>query len=241
MSVLRKYRGRVAILAILAASAMATLFVVGASANLAGSNFEGSDGNLVVDTAGDHDWVNAPNLSVGKDLASGTGDNSFGQGAKEDDVNTTVVAGSIPNSKADLARFAVAGETIGTDSYLYLAWSRENQSGTVNFDFEINAASQPDLTTPGAKVLNRTAGDLLINYAFAGGSNTPTLTLRKWAGSSWGAPSLISSSCSEGATNAQTVSENLGGNTAVNRPAQQFGEAAINLTCAGVIPAGSCE
>ena len=241
MSVLRKYRGRAAILAVLAASATAVLvFVVGAGANLAGSSFEGNDGNLIVNGAGNHDWVNAPNLSAGQDLASGTGDNSFGQGAKEDDVNTTVVGGSIPNSKADLARFAVAGETIGTDSYLYLAWSRENQSGTVNFDFEINAAAQPDLTTPGPKVLNRTVNDLLINYAFAGGSNTPTLTLRKWTGSVWGAPATISSSCSEGATNAQSVSENLIGSP-VNRPAQQFGEAAINMTCAGVIPPNACE
>ena len=222
--------------------AVGTVFLVGvtsAVANLPGSTFEGNDGNLVVNTAGNHDWVNAPNLSVGQDLASGTQDNSFGQGAKEDDVNTTVVTGSIPNSKADLARFAVAGETIGGDSYLYLAWSRENQSGTVNFDFEINAVAQPDLTTPGPKTLNRTVNDLLINYSFAGGSNTPTLTLRKWSGSAWGAPQSLSG-CSEGATNSATVSENLGGRPAVDRPAQQFGEAAINLTCAGVIPPNSC-
>jgi hypothetical protein len=29
-------------------------------ANLTGSTFEGNDGNLVVNTAGNHDWVNAP-------------------------------------------------------------------------------------------------------------------------------------------------------------------------------------
>jgi hypothetical protein len=82
-----------------------TVFVVaGANANLGASNFEGNDGNLVVNTAGDHDWVNAPNLSVGVDRPTGTTDNSFGQGAKEDNVNTTVVSGSIPNSKADLVR-----------------------------------------------------------------------------------------------------------------------------------------
>jgi hypothetical protein len=37
------------------------------------------------------------------------------------------------------------------------------------------------------------------------------------------------------------VSENLGGKPAVDRPAQQFGEASINLTCAGIVPAGACE
>lgn len=217
-------------------------YVTSASANLTGSNFEGNDGNLVVNTAGNHDWVNAPNLSVGVDKPTGTTDNSFGQGAKEDNVATTVVSGSIPNSKADLARFAIAGETLANGhQMLYLAWSRENQSGTVNFDFEINAKAQPDLTTPGPKLLVRTVNDLLINYAFQGGSNTPTLTKYHWNGSSWTNDGVISSSCSEGQTNAAQVSENLGGNPAVNRPAQQFGEAAIDMACANIIPPNSCE
>jgi len=217
------------------------LYVSSASANLAGSTFEGNDGNLVVNTAGNHDWVNAPNLSVGVDKPTGTQDNSFGQGTKENDNAVTVVSGSIPNSKADLARFAIAGEVIGTDTYMYLAWSRENQSGTVNFDFELNKLAQPDLTTPGAKLLNRSVNDLLINYAFQGGSNTPTLTKYHWNGSSWTNDGVISSSCSEGQTNAAQVAENLGGNPSVNRPAQQFGEAAINMTCAGIVPPNACE
>jgi hypothetical protein len=226
---------------LLAAAFFTVFFVVGAGATIGASNFEGNDGNLVVNTAGNHDWDNAPNLSVGVDKPSGTQDNSFGQGAKEDNVNTTVVSGSIPNSKADLARFAVAGEVIGNDTYMYLAWSRENQSGTVNFDFELNKVAQPDLTTPGPKVLNRSLNDLLINYAFAGGSNTPTLTKYHWNGSKWVNDGAISSTCSEGATNLVPVSDTLGGNPAVIRPAQQFGEASINLTCAGIVPSGACE
>ena len=92
-----------------AALSAGLILAVGASANLAGSLFEGNDGNLVVNTAGNKDWDNAPNLSVGVDLPTGHDDNSFGQGAKEDNVNTTVVDGSIPNSKADLARFGSRG------------------------------------------------------------------------------------------------------------------------------------
>ena len=226
---------------LVAVAAAAAFFVVGASANLSGSNFEGNDGNLTVDTAGDHDWVNAPNLSAGQDIQNKQADNAFGNGTKEDDNAVTVVTGSIPNSKANLARFAVAGESVGSQQYLYLAWSREDQSGTVNFDFEINAAAQPNLLTPGPKLLVRTVNDLLINYSFQGGSNTPTLTVRKWGGSSWGAESTISSSCSEGATNANQVADTLGGFASVNRPAQQFGEAAINLVCAGVVPPNACE
>jgi prealbumin domain-containing protein len=219
----------------------AVVFVVASGATVGASNFEGNDANLVVNTAGNHDWDNAPHLSTAQDLASGQGDNSFGQGAKEDNVDTTVVNGSIPNSKADLARFAVAGETIGPDSYIYLAWSRENQSGTVNFDFELNALAQPDLTTPGSKHLNRSVNDLLINYSFQGGAQNPTLTRYIWNGSAWGPAVPISSTCSEGAVNSSPVSENLGGRTAVIRPAAQFGEAAINLTCAEVVPPNTCE
>jgi hypothetical protein len=224
-----------------AVGVIAVVLVPGSSANLSGSTFEGNDGNLVVDTSGNHDWVNAPNISAGKDLATGTQDNSFGQGTKEDNVNVTVVNGSIPNSKADLARFAVAGETVGANNFLYLAWSRENLSGTVNFDFEINQKAQPDLTTAGAKTLVRTQGDLLITYDFAGGSNTPSLNVRVWGSNNkWGSPSSLAG-CSEGATNGVQVSENLGGFSAVNRPPQAFGEAAINLTSCGITPSGSCE
>lgn len=227
-------------IALTALAAFAVVFVSGSSANLAGSTFEGNDGNLIVNTAGNHDWDNAPNLVVGVDLTSGQTDNAFGQGTQENDVNVTVVTGSIPNSKADLARFAVASEYVNGANYLYLAWTRENLSGTVNFDFELNQKTQPDLTTSGPKTLIRTAGDLLINYAFQGGSNTPTLTLRKWTGSVWGAEQSLSGS-SEGATNSATVADTLGGNPSVSRPAQAFGEAAINLTAAGVFPVGTCE
>lgn len=81
-----------------------------ASANLAGSTFEGNDGNLIVNTAGNTGWVNAPNRVRGDDLPSGTSDNSFGQGTKEDDANVTVVTGSIPPQKSNLTRFYVASE-----------------------------------------------------------------------------------------------------------------------------------
>jgi hypothetical protein len=228
-------------LTLTALALFAVVFVAASSANLAGSTFEGNDGNLVVNTAGNHDWDNAPNLSVGQDVADPRNDNAFGQGAKEDDVNVSVVTGSIPNAKANLARFALAGEVIGGQTYMYLAWSREDQSGPVNFDFELNKLAQPDLTTAGAKVLNRSVNDALINYAFQGGSNTPTLTRYHWNGSNWVNDGAIAGACSEGATNAATVSENLGGLTAVNRPAQQFVEAAINLSCAGIVPPNTCE
>src|SRR6266498_852405 len=127
-------------------------------ANLPGSTFEGNDGNLVVNTAGNTDWVNAPNRVRGDDLTSGANDNSFGQGTKEDDGAVTVVTGSIPPQKSDLTRFYVGSEFASSSNFLYLAWERSNVLGSANMDFEINKAAQPDLTTTGPKTLVRTAG-----------------------------------------------------------------------------------
>jgi len=125
---------------------------------------------------------------VGTDLNRSQSDNAFGQGTSENDTNVTVVLGSIPNSKADLGRFADSTEILANgDTMLYLAWVRNDTSGSVNFDFELNKAAQPDLTTTGPKTLVRTAGDVLINYSLQGGGQIPTLNYRVWSGTQWGA------------------------------------------------------
>jgi hypothetical protein len=228
------------------------VFSVGgiANANLPGTNFEGDDGNLVVNTAGNHDWENAPNRVRGDDLASGTSDNSFGQGTKEDDPAVTVVTGSIPPQKSDLTRFYVANEFAGTSNYLYLAWERSNVLGSANMDFEINKATQPNLTTTGPKTLVRSAGDLLITFDF-GGSGSPVLGLLKWVTTGaasqcfsanavpcWGnRVNLSGLGEAEGAVNSVTVTDPIAN---VSLPAGTFGEASVNLTAAGVFPAGTC-
>jgi hypothetical protein len=212
-----------------------------ASANLAGSNFESNDGNMVVNTPGNEDWSNAPNLHVGQDLPSGTGDNSFGQGTHENDLTPTVVAGSIPNSKADLAQFAVASEQIANgDTILYLAWTRASQSGTTNFDFELNAKAQPNLTTPGPKTLVRTVGDALISYDFQGGAQRPTLTLHRWLASNvWDAGTVLGSNVADGQVNSTPIPNLFG--TPTPLPNAQFGEAAVDLNLAGIINPNVCE
>lgn len=219
--------------------AVAAAFTGPAGANLPASTFEGNDGNLVVTTPGNTDWENAPNRHIGTDLPTGTGDNSFGQGAKEDLINTTVVSGSIPNSKADLAQFYVGNEQINGDIFLYLGWTRANTAGTTNFDFEVNQADQPDLTTPGPKLLARTPGDLLINYLFQG-QGTPQIAIRTWTGTEWSGPT-DASAFSEAAINSAQVTNPLPGGTPSPIPTNQFGEAAINLTDAGVFPPNVCK
>jgi hypothetical protein len=217
----------------------AVIFVAASSANLSGSSFEGNDGNLVVNGgAGAKDWANAPNRVIGDDLPTGTGDNAFGQGAKEDLVSTTVVSGSIPNSKADLAQFYVGSEQVAAGIFLYLGWTRANTAGTTNFDFELNQAAQPDLTTPGPKTLVRTSGDLLINYLFQG-QGTPQIAIRTWNGTQWSAP-VDASAFSEAAINSVAVANPLPGATDPT-PTNQFGEVALNLTAAGIFPSGVCK
>jgi hypothetical protein len=242
-------RGRAAF-ALGATAALILATATSASANLSGSNFESNDGNLIVNTAGNTDWINAPNRVRGDDLPSGGSDNSFGQGSKEDDPAVTVVTGSIPPQKSDLTRFYVANEFAANTNFLYLAWERSNVLGSANMDFEINKLAQPNLTTTGSKTLNRSAGDLLITFDF-GGSGSPVLGLLKWvtAGASsqcfssnslpcWGnRVDLSAAGFADGAVNNVTVNDPIAN---VSLPAGTFGEAAVNLNAAGVFPAGTC-
>ena len=222
-----------------------------AAANLTGSSFEGGDGNLVVDKAGDTDWSNVAGLNTGIDLPSGTSDNSFGQGTKEDNAAVSVVSGSIPPNKSDLTRFYEASEFANGSNFLYLAWERTNVLGSANMDFEINQAGTPGLGNPGPHTINRTAGDLLVTYDFTNGGSNPILGLLFWVTSGstsqcfasnslpcWGNHVALNSTNSEGAINSVAVTDPFTGATL---PALTFGETAINLTGAGVFPPGVCE
>ncbi len=86
------------------------------SAPLAGSTFAGGDGNLLTSPTafGTTDWQNVAGLNAGFDLPSGTGDNSFGQGTKEDNPAVSVVSGSIPPQKSNLTRFYEASDSRST-------------------------------------------------------------------------------------------------------------------------------
>src|SRR5262249_32697733 len=151
---------------------------------LGGSTFAGGDGNLLTNptTFGTTDWQNVTGLNPGFDLPSGSGDNSFGQGTKEDDPSVSVVTGSIPPNKNNLTRFYEASEfsPANNHNFVYLGWERTNVLGSANFDFEISQKTQPDLTTVGAKTLSRTAGDLLVTYDFTNGGGKPTIGLLRW-------------------------------------------------------------
>jgi hypothetical protein len=243
-------------LALAITTALTLALVSPGFANLSGSTFEGNDGNLVVNTAGNTDWVNAPNRVVGLDQPSGGNDNAFGQGTKEDDPAVKVVTGSIPPNKNDLTRFYIGSEFANNSNFLYLAWERLVNIGAANLDLEVNQKPTPGFTgtTTGPLTLTRTAGDLLITYDF-GGSGTPTLGLLKWVTSGatsqcfssnslpcWGnRVNLSAAGSAEGAVNTASVTDPIPPDAPRTLTTGLFGEAAINLTAAGVFPAGTCE
>jgi hypothetical protein len=116
------------------------------TATLDGSAFEiDADANQVVNSTNCIDWLTASGATIKADSASGSGDESFGEGTKEDTALPTVVSGSIPPNKSDLKAFGVYTESgqvrtgNPTGKFLELLWTRvQDPSGTTNMDFELN-------------------------------------------------------------------------------------------------------
>ena len=200
---------------------------VSTSFALSGSNFEiDADANLKVDGAAPAlDWANVTEQRKA-DTTSGSTDESFGQGSKEDTAVPSVVDGSIPPNKSDLKFFGVYQEGNTSSGFLNMFWSRvQDPSGTTNMDFEFN---QSNVTSSNGVTPVRTAGDLLIIYDLSQGGTVPTLSKRTWTASGWGAPVTLASSDSAGSINTSAIpaaeSDGIGGQSA-----RTFGEAQIRL------------
>ena len=196
--------------------------------SLSGSNFEiDTDANLKVDDGSPAiDWATVTEIRR-QDLDSGAGDNSFGNGSKENTAVPTVVDGSIPPNKSDLKFFGVHQEGSTTTGFLNLYWSRvQDPQGTTNMDFEFNqnSAVSSNEVTP-----IRTAGDLLIIYDLSNGGTVPTLSKSVWSGSAWGAPVALNGTNSAGSINTSAIlaadADGLGAHSA-----RTFGEAQLRLS-----------
>src|SRR5215207_3930687 len=113
-------------------------------ASLPGSNFEiDVNANLKVDDpAPSIDWASVSEARK-TDLATGTNDDSYAGGAKEDDACPGTTTGSIPNNKSDLLTFGAYVEPeAGGPGFLNLFWTRvQEPSGTTLMDFELNQSS----------------------------------------------------------------------------------------------------
>jgi hypothetical protein len=187
VNAVQRYRHRrVWILALLVAISAGLVFgLTAATAQLPGSNFEIEDGNLRVDGAPPAlDWANVSELRKA-DLPTGSGDDSFGQGTKEDTPVPTIVDGSIPPQKSDLLNFGFYLEENAAGRFLNMFWHRvQEPQGTTNMDFEFNKSSVPSANgvTP-----VRTSGDVLIMYDLSRGGSTPTLFASRWIDGSEGA------------------------------------------------------
>ena len=188
-----RWRQRRFTLAAVMAVAAALVLAIGALAthseeSLPGSNFEiDTDANLRLDDASPSiDWATVAEDRK-QDTISGSGDESFGQGTKEDTAVPSVVDGSIPPNKSDLKFFGVHQEGTGGGGFLNLYWSRvQEPSGTTNMDFEFNKRqctpgppADADCTSNGLTPI-RSSGDLLIQYDLSQGGVNPVLFLSRW-------------------------------------------------------------
>jgi uncharacterized repeat protein (TIGR01451 family) len=248
-----------------AVAVFSVVFVAASGANLTGSTFESTDGNLVVNTSGNTDWKNVAGLQPNIDQPTGSADNSFTQGTKEDDPNVTIAAGSIPPNKNDLTRSYLASEVVGGQTFLYLAWERTVNTGSANIDFELNQNPTTgwDGSTLGDVTINRTEGDLLFTYDFSG-SGSPTLGLLTWLTTSatpahsnddcyasgaklpcWGNHITLTPSgtpAADGAVNTADVVDDVTSPAVGTLTAGLFGEAAINLSAIpGVFAPDTCK
>ena len=207
-----------------------------ANVALSGSSFEiDSDANLKVDSAGLKDWANVTEIRKA-DSPSGGGDESFGNGTKEDTAVPSIVDGGIPPNKSDLKFFGVYQEGTSSSGFLNLFWSRvQDPTGTTNMDFEFNKNKCAPGTAGSVCSANgvtpvRSIGDLLITYDLSNGGTNPSLSLRTWSGSAWGsATNLTASGKATGSINTSAIpsgeSDLLGAHSA-----RTFGEAQIKLS-----------
>ncbi len=220
--------------------------------SLAGSDFEiDVDANLTTEhdeLPTDDEFYNADTLDWGivpdtkkADGPSGSGDDAFGQGSKEDTPEPSVVSGGIPPNKSDLKTFGVYLEATDGDDFLHLFWHRvQDPSGTTNMDFEFNQGEA--LSSNGVTPL-RVEGDLLIQYDLANGGTHPELFLSEWVTTGnkslceaanstpcWGdRVNLTSSGLATGSINTTAISDaNSDGLGSIS--ARTFGEATVNFT-----------
>jgi hypothetical protein len=244
-------------------------------ATLGGSAFEvdpapppatNTGANLIVNTTGCIDWLTGgtgtglrSGVVAKNDTASGSGDESFGNGTKEDTANPSIVDGGIPPNKSDLKAFGVYPEqgTVTTSNptgkFLALFWTRvQDPSGTTNMDFELNqkfCGPAPTFTNcAGNHVTPLRTGDgagpltddKLITYDLSNGGTVATISIRSWSGSAWGSPTVISGSANSnalGSINTSLIPANQAGGATNGLTTQlgplsprTFGEATISFS-----------
>jgi hypothetical protein len=210
------------VVALAAGTAIGTTTTCNNPATLPGSAFEiDTDANLVVNSSGCIDWQDGSSFRSGVDwkldTQSGSGDESFGEGTKEDTANPTIVNGSIPPNKSDLKAFGLYSEsgtvtaTNPTGKFLELFWARvQDPSGTTNMDFELNKLfcgnGAPASNCAGNGITpKRSVNDILITYDLSRGGTRATISIRRWDGSKWGPATVIAQTEALGTINTSNI------------------------------------
>jgi hypothetical protein len=248
---------------------LALIAISSASGVLTGSpsRFEsGNDpslglGNMIVNTAGNSDWISVTgeaNYVHLTDTAASNSDDSFEPGQKQDTICPDVKGHKNPpkDDFTDIASFNEVNTTPGDpnegDTYLYGATIRYAPNGNASENIELKQGTSG--LCPGSTTLfQRTPGDKLIAIDYLGGGSAVQFHVLTWVASGpcfvandpnpcWGATvqDLTASGFAEGGVNNSPI-------TAANNPisgvalqAGQFAEFGVNLSGAGIIPPGTC-
>src|SRR3989449_5031246 len=165
------------------------------------------DGNLIVDhlapPAEPIDWDSNPFPAALTTFTDGTGstDDIFGMGSKENDQSSWVcTAGSAPQKDDVVNEISVngtppiAGEiafrffpvTGVQKQFLYANWSRLSNNGDAHIDYEFNQADPSTNPVPGCpKLPVRTTGDFLVSFDTQFGGKIINVSAFTWNGTTF--------------------------------------------------------
>jgi hypothetical protein len=195
-----------------------------------------------------------------EDWAATTADSGFAGGTKQDQDCPSVITQKADN-KADLKRIYVASKTLGNGhTYLALAWVRIPQNTTspsAHIAFEFNQGNAGACAAGSGGLVKRSTangGDVLVLYDFEGGqTDNPTIRLSRWIASGaceianntapcWSpAQDLTAAGIAEAKVNTVSTAQDLVAPANETLGINEFGEAGIDLTEAGVFPLGTCQ
>src|SRR5919198_3445668 len=162
-----------------AASAQVPVPLSGSANPLPGSSFEGGDGNQVVNTALRVDWATAVGVRHFPDPVP---DEVFTEGSKEDEPGLWVInpdGSPSPPKNNIFDAYALLEQGATGDTFLHLAFTRENDTGTTFMAFELN--QRADLWNNGqteTDIACRTTGDIIVTLQVQG--NDPSVILQRW-------------------------------------------------------------
>ena len=215
---------------------------------LLGSNFQGGDGNQA-DEAGHIDWQTLAQVPAGQNgfvasaIDSQVHDSCFGS-PNQKQLNpggwVFIDCGTGVNPSKDNLLAGFSSVDHQGDTFLYLAFTREAQTGNTYLAFELNQRQDTFHNPAGFDVPCRTDGDLIISYQVNSGVSPPNVDVivHQWhtltADSATGCAltgsvtELDPQPFAEGAVNATAITNYL--TPAPTFAEGTFGEVALNLT-----------